>query len=83
MVTLILGYAAYRFKRFNQLHYGTVEVIFGTIAGGVATAYVGVANFYATLATFVGSIYVVSRGCSNIAEGYTKQQQRKREREAL
>jgi hypothetical protein len=75
-----LGLAAYLFKRADQYRYGIVEIVFGTIGGGLATAYIGVDNFYATVATFIGCIYVVARGCNNVMDGQEREEEKEKAR---
>jgi hypothetical protein len=62
---LPIGYAIHRFKRFNQIYYGAVEILFG-IATAAGTT-LGIKNFGGAQGiTIMGAIYVVARGFNNI-----------------
>ena len=68
-----VGWAAFRFKQFNQKWYGMVEVVVGIVTA-FATTTKGAFGPTQLLA-IVGTIYVVSRGFSNIAEGRKKKEE--------
>ena len=61
-----IGWLAYRFKQYNSKYYGTVEILFGVLAAFGITIR-GKFSLAEVIATF-GSMYVVSRGYSNIAD---------------
>lgn len=70
---LVLGIAAYAFKARNQIFYGAVELIFAGVAGIVQSRHITtMAELVGALPTLVGSVYVVSRGMSNLDEGMEK-----------
>jgi hypothetical protein len=77
LTALVLGQLASLFKQHDQYRYGFVEVAFGTVCGGVVTAYVGLDNFYSAAATYIGCVYVVARGFNNIVDGGPKKQARR------
>lgn len=66
VVVCPIGWAAYQFKRYNSAYYGIVEIVVG-VATAFATTLKG--RFGATqLLAIVGAIYIVSRGCCDIAD---------------
>jgi hypothetical protein len=69
VVVLAVGYAAYSFKRKHQMWYGFMEIVVGmitafTLANAVDAHYLLLSQGTA----FVGSVYVVARGFSNMRE---------------
>jgi len=69
-----LGFAAFQFRLRSKLYYGMIEVLFAVIS---AIAVVSRVNFtsipvsqmsLAQLTALVGSVYVVTRGLTNIYE---------------
>lgn len=81
LAALVIGIGAYWFKKVDTYRYGLIEIAFGSIAGGIATSYIGVANFYATVATFIGCVYVVSRGCDHVMKGHPKELAKQKEKQ--
>jgi hypothetical protein len=68
-----LGFVAFWFKGKKQLLYGSVEVFFAAIAAIVTTRQITpTTNWGATIASFIGSIYIVSRGLNNIKDAMDK-----------
>jgi len=65
-----VGWAAFRFKQFNQKYYGVLEIVVGVVtAFGTTTK----GAFGPTQALAVlGAMYVVSRGYGNITEAEKK-----------
>jgi hypothetical protein len=72
-LVILFGIGAYWFKVKNQTFYGFIEIVFAG-ALGVATAkqMTTQTQFIGSAATLIGAVYVVSRGASNIAEGWRK-----------
>jgi len=66
---LMMGIAAYKYKKSYQRLYGFTEIVFGLVACIIATRHVNPDKFFPTLATLGGCIYIVARGCTNFAEG--------------
>jgi hypothetical protein len=48
--------------------------------GMITTANLRSDNFYAALATYIGCVYVVVRGCDNVAVGYPKELEKRQKR---
>jgi len=73
VLVIICGLYAYWFKNKYLLYYGIVEVIFAGAAGVVTAKQLATsAQIAGPIATLIGSVYVVSRGVSNIADGLEK-----------
>jgi hypothetical protein len=64
-----LGFLAFWFKARYQFAYGLVEVIFAAVAAIVTTRQI-IPNMSwgTTIASYVGAIYIVSRGLNNIRD---------------
>jgi hypothetical protein len=72
---LLLGVAAFSFKLVNQVIYGVVEVLFAGVAADVTSRQMNAgADWAAQIATLIGAVYIVSRGLSNIKEGFASKQ---------
>lgn len=71
VIVLILGGGAFVFKLKHQRLYGFVEVVFaGVVAIIIARQMRPGTDWSSQVATLIGTIYVVSRGLSNIKEGF-------------
>lgn len=72
-VVVLLGYAAYIFKKKKKSAYGTVEIIFAASTAIVTAKQISAqGKLFPALATLGGCVYVVARGLSNIGGGEVK-----------
>jgi hypothetical protein len=83
MAAFGVGSLAVWYKRYDQRRYGLFEIAFGTVGGGVATAYISVANFYATVMSFIGCMYVVTRGIENMFAGRSADLQKQKDEKRI
>jgi uncharacterized membrane protein HdeD (DUF308 family) len=68
---LPLGFGAFFFKLRHQKTYGCVEILFAGIAAVIAARQMKPASDWSgQIATLVGAVYIVSRGLSNIKDGF-------------
>jgi len=68
-----IGFAAFEFKKWNQLWYGTVEVSFGIASAFVLSFSTMPADMHLTQwASLVGCAFVVGRGRNNVEEARAK-----------
>lgn len=74
------GLAAYRIREIDKYRYGLIEVIFGMGGAMITTANLKPDSFYAAIATYIGCVYVVVRGCDNVAIGYPKELEKRQKR---
>lgn len=73
VAVITLGFFAHWFKGKNQVAYGAVEVVIAGLAAVVAAKQIRFGVSVAPIvATLIASVYVVSRGLGNYAEGRAK-----------
>ncbi len=73
-VVVLVGYLAYKFKAAKQAAYGAVEIMFAAAAAIVTGRQMSMtADWTGPAASLVATVYVVSRGLSNYAEGVSRQ----------
>lgn len=75
-----IGYGAYRIREFDKYRYGFIEIIFGMGGGMVITANLKPDGFYSAIAAYIGCVYVVVRGCDNVAVGRPKELEKRQKR---
>jgi hypothetical protein len=69
--SLLLAYALFLFKKYFQMTYGVVEVVFAaTTLWQILARQPG--DRGTTLLTLAGALYVTTRGMNNIVDGYAK-----------
>lgn len=67
---IVLGWAAFSFKKRDQQTYGALEVIFAGIAAVIAIRQITPGRDWSgQFASLVGAVYIVSRGLSNVEDG--------------
>ena len=68
---IVLGCGAFFFKLKHQKTYGLLEVIFAGIVGLIAARQLRPGTDWSgSIATLIGAVYIVSRGLSNINDGF-------------
>jgi TRAP-type uncharacterized transport system fused permease subunit len=68
-VVVALGFGAYRFKKFSQFWYGTIEIIFGGLyAFNTIAEMHNRDGLFAKWAVLVGCVYILARGFSNVKD---------------
>ncbi len=71
---VMLGYLAYKFKAARQSSYGAVEIMFAAAAAIVTAREMSMtADWTGPAASLGATVYVVSRGLNNYAEGVSRQ----------
>jgi len=74
---IVLGFAAYAWKRIHQTSYGMIEVGFGCIAVIFIALTLGHDSILSKWIGLVSGTYVIARGMNNISEATEKTQKLK------
>ena len=67
IIVITTGLLAHRFKQWNQIWYGAVEVIFGCVSSIAIASSLSPSNrILGPLSSLIGCAYVIARGMNNV-----------------
>ena len=84
LIVIASGLIAHLFKQRNQIWYGTVEMIFGSVSSLAISANLSSGStILGPLSSLIGCAYVIARGLNNISDGRIKRDAKFREQSLL